>query len=136
MPAHSKIYPWPSYYGHFNFFEERMKGHSKIREIKQLGSGLYELTLKSPETLRVFICECYSFGVAELVETIQKLGQLNAIVISSNWCSYTMEAKRQSREKKIGLFTVGDLMAALNKKVLWAYLNENEAEYFKKNGWK
>jgi hypothetical protein len=102
MPGHSDKFPWPSYYGNFTFFEQRMNAHSGVVGVKAEGDGVYELTTKYLKTLRIFICECYSFGAAEYVETTQALGKLDAVVINSAWCGYTMEAKRLARNDKVG----------------------------------
>lgn len=135
MSAHSEGFPWPSYYGHFNFFEQRMDAHSQIVEVKSLGQGSYELTNRFGKVLKVFICECYSFGVAEYLETKQTFERLDVIIINSAWCGYTMDAKRSAREAKIGLYKIGDFMAALNKVDVWSHLNEPEQEVFKQKGW-
>jgi hypothetical protein len=131
----TSAFPWPSYYGHFNFFEARMRGHSRITGIKGDGNGIYNLTLASGGSMRIFICECYSFGVAEYVETIEKLGQLDVIVVNSAWCGYTWDAKRTARSDKVGLYKIADFMAALNKPKVWDYLNDSEKEAFKTKGW-
>jgi hypothetical protein len=135
MPEDKAVFPWPPYYGHFQFFEKRMRQHGCVRELKASGDGIYELTDKFGKTLRVFICECYSFGAAEYLETINAIGNVDVIVINSAWCGYTSEAKRLCRDDKVGLFKIGDFMAALNKPKLWTYLNESETEAFKEKGW-
>jgi hypothetical protein len=93
-----------------------------------LGNGLYEITTKYGDTLRVFVCECYSFGAAEYIETVEELGDLDAILINSAWCSYTIEAKHLCRKNKVGLFKIADLMSALNKQALSTHLNKDEKE--------
>lgn len=135
MPGHSEQFPWPSYYGHFAFFEQRMNAHSGVVSLKAVGDGVYEITTKHRKTVRIFICECYSFGAAEYVETTQALGELDAIVINSAWCGYTMEAKRLARNDEVGLFKIGNFMSALNKADLWDHLTEEEHEIFKNKGW-
>jgi hypothetical protein len=112
-----------------------MRGHSRITGIKSDGNGIYDLALASGGSMRIFICECYSFGVAEYVETIEKLGQLDAIVVNSAWCGYTLDAKRTARSNKVGLYKIADFMAALNKPKVWDYLNDSEKEAFKTKGW-
>ena len=135
MPAHSSDFPWPPHYGHFKFFETRMRGHGHVLKLTAIDDGVYELTLGSGKSLRIFICECYSFGVAEYVETTEALGELDAIIINSAWCGYTTEAKRLCRDQKVGLFDIGDFMAALHKSKVWSYLNEEENKFFQKKGW-
>ncbi len=135
MSGYSDKFPWPPYYGHFAFFEQRMNAHSRIASLKAHGDGIYDITTGLGKTLRIFICECYSFGAAEYVESTQALGRLDAIVINSAWCGYTMVAKRLTRSEKVGLFTIGGFMSALNKANLWDYLTEAEHEIFKTNGW-
>lgn len=87
MPEPDKAFPWPPYYGHFQFFEKKMQSHSQVTNLKALGNGLYEMTTKNGDTLRVFACECYSFGAAEYIEASQALGHLDVILINSNWCT-------------------------------------------------
>jgi hypothetical protein len=94
---HSKSYPWPPYYGHFKFFEERMKTHGQVASLLAKGDGVYELTTKYGNVLKIFICECYSFGTAEYIETTEKVGPLNVILVNSAWCNYTADAKRAMR---------------------------------------
>jgi len=135
VPDEDSKFPWPSYYRNFNFFEARMRTHSHITSIKPQGDGVYEVGVKGGGTLKVFVCDCYSFGTAEYVETTEELGELDAIIINSAWCGYTADAKRMCRGDKVGLFKIRDFMSALNKHPLWAYLNETEVENFKKKGW-
>jgi hypothetical protein len=135
MPAHSKEFPWPPHYGHFKFFEARMRAHRRVATLTAVDRGVYEMALVSGKILRVFICECYSYGVAEYVETVEKLGEFDAIVINSDWCGYTREAKRLCRDKEVGLFKIGDLMAALHKPDFWSYLTKDQIEDFHERGW-
>jgi hypothetical protein len=135
MPAHSKEFPWPPHYCHIKFFEGRMRAHGRVATLTAVDRGVYEITLVSGKVLRVFICECYSYGVAEYIETIDNLGELDAIVVNSDWCGYTAEAKRLCRDKKVGLFKIGDFMAAIHKAEFWSHLNRAEIEDFKKRGW-
>lgn len=135
MPAFSSKFPWPSHYGNFNFFENKMRSHNKISSVNSIGNGIYSLKLKDGRDLRIFICECYAFGVAQYMETAEILGNLDAIIINSAWCGYSPDAKRHCRQNRVGLFMIGEFMAALNRRNFWEYLTEAEKEYFKKNGW-
>jgi hypothetical protein len=134
MPAYSSEFPWPSHYGHFNYFEDRMRGHNRVRELRRESDGVYDIIRTHGDMLRTFICECYSFGVAEYFEAVEMLGHLDAIVINSAWCGYTDEAKILTRERRVGLFKIPDLMGALHRPEYWDYFNEWEAQRLKKRG--
>jgi hypothetical protein len=134
VPAHSEAFPWPSYYGHFDFFEQRMRSHTRVRQLEALGDGRYQLTKTDGTILNIFICECYSFGAAEYLETTAKLGRLDVIIVSSNWCGYTDEIKVQCRGENVGLFKIRDFMASLNLRNFWIYLDEDEEKRLKDRG--
>lgn len=134
MPAYSDVFPWRSHYGEYDFFEARMKGHGRVKSIEALDAGLYQITKKDGAVLRAFICECYSYGIAEYMETTQKLGKLDAVVINSDWCGYTDEAKIECRNGGVGLFKIGEFMGALNRPDFWMYLTDWQEERYKKRG--
>lgn len=131
MPARNSEFPWLSYYGNYNFFESRMREHSKVLKLEKVGVGLYEIYLKDGRTLKVFICECYSFGGGEYYETTQKTGPLDAIIINSNWCGYTPEIKIACQAEKVGVFDISGFMAAINLKNYWEYMTEFEKKELK-----
>jgi hypothetical protein len=112
MPAHNDNFPWMSYYGNYNFFEQRMREHSKVNSI-----------------------ECYSFDTAEYVESCENYGPLQAVVISSNWCGYSLDVKRNCMSDQVGVFDTAGFMAAINRREYWTYLTEYERERFQENGW-
>jgi len=128
MSAHNNSFPWMSYYGNYKFFEKRMLTHSKVSHMRNTGEGLYEIGLSDGRTLVVFICECYSFGVAEYHESVENLGHFDAVVINSNWCGYTMDVKLHCQELKVGVFDIKGFMAALNIRNFWEYLTKEENE--------
>jgi hypothetical protein len=135
MSARNKHFPWPSHYGHFRFFEQRMNTHSRLRELTPQDAGVYLLTRDDGTKIRTFICECYAFGVAQYLETVEKIGSVNAVVINSAWCGYTPDAKYYCREQQVGLFTIGEFMSALRQNEYWNYLTNEETEFFEKQGW-
>ena len=135
MSAHNKEFPWMSYYGNYKFFEDRMKSHSRVSNLINTGAGLYEINLIDGRKLKTFICECYSYGIAEYHESVEKLGDLEAVIINSNWCGYSMDAKLHCQEHNVGLFDISGFMAALNISNYWEYLTKQEKEYLEKKGW-
>lgn len=134
MSAYSDTFPWPSHYGHYNYFETQMRTHGKIASLTARGGGVYDLARTQGDTLRVFICECYAFGVAEYMETVETLGNLDVVIINSAWCGYTPNAKFHCRESNVGLFMIGEFMGALHRKDFWLYLTEGQKEYYTKQG--
>src|SRR3546814_370960 len=88
MPGFSDQFPWPSYYGNYDYFENRMARHQKVAELTAEGDGVYRLRRTRGDVLRLFICECYAFGVADYIETTGKLGHLDLVIINSAWCGY------------------------------------------------
>nr|WP_321273492.1 hypothetical protein [Alcaligenes faecalis] len=128
MPAHNSEFPWLSYYKNYNFFEQRMREHSKVSGLKLISTGLYKITLTSNSVLKVFICECYAFDDAAYYELIDNYGKVDAVVISSNWCSYNFETKLERMREKVGIFDIRGFMAAINKPNYWEYMTEYERE--------
>lgn len=135
MAVRSETFPWISHYGHYNYFEGQMERHGKVTSLTPQGNGLYELTRTQGHTLRVFICECYAFGIAEYMEAVDQLGEINSVIINSAWCGYSPDAKRYCRDAHVGLFKIGEFMGALNRDDYWQYLTNAEKEYFKGKGW-
>lgn len=135
MPAHNQEFPWMSYYENYEFFESKMNDHSKVDSIRKTADSFYHIKHSDGTLIKVFICECYSFDVAEYIETYQNLGEVNAIIINSNWCGYTFNVKHHCMNKKVGVYNINDFMAALNMRNYWEYLNKSEKKKFKENGW-
>lgn len=100
-----------------------------------MDAGLYSIELSTGKKLKVFICECYSFGTAEYVESCENYGDLDAVIISSNWCGYSLELKRDCMADQVGIFDIGGFMAAINKREYWTYLTDYEKDKFKEYGW-
>jgi len=135
MAAHNKEFPWMSYYRNYNFFEQRMHEHSKVDFIENIAPGLYNIGLHSERELKIFICECYSFDVAEYIESCENYGALDAVVISSNWCGYSLDVKRHCMSENVGVFDISGFMAAINRNEYWAYMTKYEKDRFQENGW-
>lgn len=132
MPAHNREFPWLSYYKQYNFFEGRMREHSKVSDLKKINAGLYDVSMKDGRVLRVFICECYSFGGGEYYEATQNLGKVDAVVINSNWCGYSPEVKIACQAEHVGIYDIAGFMAAINMPNHWEYMTESEKKMLKK----
>lgn len=135
MPAKNEDFPWESHYKNYNFFEARMQQLGSVKNFENIDVGLYEIERNGHKNIRVFICECYSFGVAEYIEVKENYGNVDAILINSNWCNYTMEVKLFCRDEHVGVFDIREFMGALNKANIWEYLTKEQKEYFAEQGW-
>ncbi|MBY5827671.1 hypothetical protein [Rhizobium leguminosarum] len=122
MTAYKSDFPWPSYDGRFKFFEDRVNGHEKVEQLVNLGGGFFEVTRRGGDKLRAFVCECYTFGVAEFIEVRDHCADVSAIVISSSWCGYTDDVKDYCKALKIGVFNISEFMGALNREEFWSYV--------------
>lgn len=112
-----------------------MLEHSKVDSIENVAPGLYSIKLYGGRDLKVFICECYSFDVAEYMESCGNYGSLDAVVISSNWCGYSLDVKRHCMSENVGVFDISGFMAAINRRDYWTYMTKYERDRFQENGW-
>lgn len=134
MSAFSENFPWPNSYGQYRFFEGKMQSHGRVAALTSEVNGIYMLTRRKGDTLRIFVCECYAFGVAEYIESVDKIGHVDVVIIASVWCGYSDEAKKHCRDENVGLFSIGELMGALHQDDYWAYLTQSEKEELKRLG--
>lgn len=112
-----------------------MHEHNNVNVVRNVTPSLYQIELMDGRVIRTFVCECYSFDVAEYMEVCQKLGEVDAVVISSNWCGYSPGVKRHCMNQGVGVYDIRGFMAAINKRNYWEYLTEEEKENFEENGW-
>ena len=122
MPSHSENFPWPSFYGNYRYFEHAVWDHRATLVLTEESPGVYEYRRQIGDSLRVFICDCYSFGLAEYQEVIDEIGDVDVIVINSGWCGYTQQAKEHCKSQKVGLFRFGEFMGAMNMREYWNYV--------------
>lgn len=133
MAAFSKNFPWISHSGNYKYFEDSLSFHDKIDYLKRVNEeGLYEIGLLNKNKLRIFICDCYFFGVADYHEVIEKVGKIDCIVINSLWCGYSSEVKEYCKLRKIGVFKFGEFIGAINLNNYWEYISKEERERLKR----
>lgn len=133
MPANSSSFPWPSYYSDHTFFKKVMFGNHYVADLVQIDDAIYEVKRTYGDTIRIFICECYSYGATEYIETMEKLDDLNAIIIDSNWCGYTYDAKILAYSDGVGLFKITEFMYRIRRED-FLEPTEEELEIYRKNG--
>ena len=64
--------------------------------------------------------------MADLVDAMGKIPDLNCIVTISNWNGYTQAAKEHGIQNQVGVFLFSELMGALNRYDHWAYVKHDE----------
>ena len=74
------------------------------------------------------LLECYSFGVAQFIDVQNQLGHVDVVIINSNWCGYTKDAREHCGAAQVGLFTIAEFMGALGQEDFWNYQTPAERE--------
>jgi hypothetical protein len=133
MGALNTTFPWLSHYENYDFFEDRMHEHSKVRDFNNINIGLYEVNLVDGRRLLVFICECYAFDAASYYETVYRYGDVNAVIINSIWCGYDFDTKLEKMKDRVGIFDIKGFMAAINIPNYWEYMTEEEKDKLKRS---
>ena len=121
MPAAMDNFPWMGHYGRYDFFERAVARHSRVSSVEKEEEYLFVVETFFGQKLRVFVCDCYSFDVADYDEVMETIEDFDVIVINSNWCGYSNAAKRVAIDQKKGLFKYGEFMGAINYRKFWEY---------------
>lgn len=127
MPAANEYFPWMSYYKNYNSFLRKIKKHNLVVNVEEVdaSNGLFNIVQEN-RTLRIFICECYSFGVAEYEEVLDHFENLDVIIINSTWCNYTADVKEYCKESRVGVFNISEFFGAINLTDFWNYIPPDE----------
>lgn len=65
--------------------------------------------------LRLYVCNVYEIGVADVEEILDEEPETNAIVTVSAWNRYSPQAKALAADFGVGLFKPKELLGALHK---------------------
>lgn len=127
MPAANEDFPWMSYYKNYNSFLRKIRKHNLVVNVEEVdaSNGLFNIVQEN-RTLRIFICECYSFGVAEYEEVLDHFDNLDVIIINSTWCDYTSDVKEYCKESRVGVFNISEFFGAINLTDFWNYIPPDE----------
>lgn len=127
MAAANKDFPWMSYYKNYDSFLRKIRNHDLVVNVEEVDAskGLFNIVQEN-RTLRIFICECYSFGVAEYEEALDHFDNLDAVIINSTWCGYTSEVKEYCKENRVGVFNISEFFGAINLAEYWNYISPDE----------
>ena len=75
----------------------------------------YLLKRRGMDSVRVFLTNVYTLGIADYLAISQAHQDIDAIVTLSGYNTYTPEAKAQALQNGTGLFKFKELMGALHK---------------------
>jgi hypothetical protein len=119
------------YYTIPKFFEDRMRTHSMVAEIRKLdveGEFVYEITRnRYDDTIRVWLSDAYRFTEMDYFNRPAelKVGDYILIAKPEGGGGVTEQLIATTR---IGVGKLGELMGALNVRKMWTYVSPSEAE--------
>jgi len=122
MPNNSGIPSWKS----VQFFRDAIASHTVVESLIDRGENVFVINRKLRSPVVVFLTDVYTVGMADLVDVMARIPDLNCIVTISNWNGYTYEAKEHGIQNQLGVFLLSELMGALNRQDYWAYVKHDE----------
>jgi hypothetical protein len=122
MPSKTGIPSWKS----VQFFRGAITSHTTVASLVDRGENVFVINRKLLSPVVVFLTDVYTIGMADLVDAMGKIPDLNCIVTISNWNGYTQAAKEHGIQNQVGVFLFSELMGALNRYDHWAYVKHDE----------
>ena len=61
----------------------------------------------------IYVVDAYVLGKGAALEIIEENPSIDAILVISNWDSYTYEAKKAAEERNVEIYDFGGLMSAV-----------------------
>jgi len=111
-----------------SYFQRAMSGHDKVESIEPRACQEFIIHRVGGLTpVIVYLTNLYTVGEADVYQIAGACSGVDCIVTVSNWQQYTRDAKRYAAETKIGLFTLTELMGALNLRYVWRYQKRSSA---------
>jgi len=101
-----------------------LKRHNCVKVAEPLGTFRIRVERKYGDEIILRVVGDYVLGEWELDNYAN--GLVHCIVMGSSWLDYTNQAKKNSVEKEVGLFTSSELFGALNREhSFWKYTPKN-----------
>jgi hypothetical protein len=97
------------------FFKSTLGQHARVREVVEEAPQRYLLKRRGMDSVRLFLTNVYTLGIADYLAISQAHQDIDAIVTLSGYNTYTPEAKAQALQNGTGLFKFKELMGALHK---------------------
>lgn len=122
MPNDSGVPTWKS----VQFFRNAIATHSAVESVDDRGENVFVINRKAYSPVVVFLTDVYTVGIADLIDAMARIPDLNCIVTISNWNGYTQAAKEHGVQNEVGVFLFAELMGALNRADHWTYVKHDE----------
>jgi len=84
-----------------------------LMEVTELRPFVFRVHMKGHVHVASLV-EIYTVGVSDVEEIRSEDRDADSLVVTSNWHSYTQEAKDHARADSIGLFTFREFMKAVH----------------------
>jgi hypothetical protein len=88
-------------------------GNKVVSEVEQVGRQVIIVKRNAKSDIKAFLVDIYILGIADVHEILSMTSNLNAIVVMSQWNSYSTEAKDYCRFQNIGLFSFKEFLGAV-----------------------
>jgi hypothetical protein len=108
------------------FFRKAIGKHSAVASVTDRGENVFVIDRNVHPPVVVFLTDVYTVGLADLLDAMDKIPDLNCIVTASNWNGYTRAAKEHGLQLQVGIFLIGEFLGALNRNDHWEYVKHNE----------
>ena len=97
-------------------FVEGMKRHDCVSEVEKVSDIYYRITKTTGEILNVLLTNIYIVSEANVYEYLnsEEYKDINVILTMSVWNSYTLDATKMAKDRKVALFTYKEFYGALN----------------------
>lgn len=104
------------------YVERALRSHKNVTEFFERPDGSYCVEREKGRPIIVLFTDIYTIGMADVIEAMNAASDLNCIVTTSAWNSYTADAKRYGKENEVGVFKLPEFMGALWYDKLWNYV--------------
>ena len=125
MPDSYTEFPRPE---SIRFFEQAMRGHDKVVNIKKLSDSYYEITRRGLSTIRVFVSNYYALSLSDYYDVKDDYSDIDCLITISKWNSVTNEAYIQGKNNLVGVFTMEEFLGALNVDRPYTYIRPIDRE--------
>lgn len=125
MPDSFIKYPRPE---SIRFFEQAMRNHHIVEKITKLDDSYYEISRYGLSTIRVFVSNYYALSLSDYYDIKDEFQDIDCLITISNWNSVTEDAYVQGKWNRVGVFTMGEFMGAINLERPYRYIRPIDRE--------